>query len=170
MAKVTERQIEAKLVDWVTKEGGHALKGSTHFDTGFPDRMLFLPKANAYVEVKGTSNTYHLSAKQKLWAGRIIASNIPYYVIESLEGLERFKQSVYSFAQNYTRNLYSLNGDNLWLSIHETTQTLEVFSIKEGKQTRILSGMLPSETVDKIIYRIFIKLEQLYPTTNYEDI
>ena len=70
MTSSLEKRLETRLTNWVKAEGGIALKGSTTFDTGFPDRIVFLRGAHAYVELKGTSARYLLTDKQKVWAGR----------------------------------------------------------------------------------------------------
>lgn len=158
------------LVDWVQSQGGHAIKGATNFDTGFPDRIIYLKDAHAYVEVKGTSTRYHLNEKQKIWAGRILASGANYYILESLKGLEYLKEDIYVAGSTYQRNIYRLNGKNLVLIIHEASGTLEVNRLGEdGSITRLLSSAYPRESHDKVIYRVLSKLEGLYPNVNYED-
>ena len=166
-----EARLEKQLTEWAKSVGGMALKGSTTFDTGFPDRLVYLPDAGAHVELKGTSTTYHLNAKQKIWAGRIIASKIPYYIIENDEQLEDFKKKVYEDATLTVlgSNMYYLNGFNLTLFVHTTTGTYEVISGRDGSPRRIMTGMM-SDSLPNTIYRIFVALEERYPKTNYCDI
>lgn len=164
-----ETVLEKKLVDWAKAQGGIALKGATQFDTGYPDRVLYIPNAHAHVEVKGTSSTYHLNEKQKVWAGRIIASRAPYYIIESERQLERFKEEVFHNPSLLMVNTYSLNGDQLYIHVNPTTSTYEVFSSKGGKETKLISAFMSGSLADTI-YRVFVSLEERFPKTNYEDI
>lgn len=164
-----ETVLEKKLVDWAKTQGGIALKGATQFDTGYPDRIIYVPDAHAHVEVKGTSSTYHLNEKQKVWAGRIIASKSPYYIIESERQLERFKEDVFHNASALLINTYSLNGDQLYIHVNPTSGTYEVFSTKDGKETRLISSFMAGSLADTI-YRVFVALEKSFPKTNYEDI
>lgn len=164
-----ESILEGKLTNWAKGQGGIALKGATQFDTGYPDRVVYVPGAHAHVEVKGTSTRYHLSDKQKIWAGRIIASKSPYYIIESERQLERFKEAVYSDASALVVNEYNLNGDQLILHVDAFSGSCSVTSNKDGITRRIMTGLM-SDTVAKTIYRVFRHLEEHYPNTNYEDI
>lgn len=166
-----EAKLEKQLTEWAKTQGGVALKGATTFDTGFPDRLVYLPEASAHVELKGTSTTYHLNAKQKIWAGRIIASKIPYYIIENDAQLEHFKEKVYEHAALtvLSFNMYYLNGFNLTLVVHTTTGTYEVISGRDGSPRRIMTGIM-SDSLPNTIYRIFVTLEERFPKTNYCDI
>jgi hypothetical protein len=164
-----ESMLETKLVNWAKDLGGIALKGATQFDTGYPDRVVYVPGAHAHAEIKGTSTKYHLNDKQKIWAGRIIASKTPYYVIENEAQLEKFKKNIYSDASVYTVNTYSLNGFNLVLHVNESKGTYEVFSYRDGMERKISSALM-SDTLANTIYRIFVSLEERYPDTNYCDI
>lgn len=163
-----ETTLEKKLVIWAKAQGGMALKGATQFDTGYPDRIIYVPGAHAHVEVKGTSTSYHLGEKQKLWAGRIIASKSPYFIIESEEQLERFKVDVYVDPSTYTVNVYCLNGFQLFLYVHESTGSYSVISCNDGGEHQLLTGFL-SDNLTNTIYRIFKALKEKYPHTNYED-
>lgn len=162
-----ETVLEKKLVDWAKTQGGIALKGATQFDTGYPDRIIYVPDAHAHVEVKGTSSTYHLNEKQKVWAGRIIASKSPYYIIESERQLERFKEDVFHNASALLINTYSLNGDQLYMHVDPTSGTYEVFSTKDGKETKLITAFMAGTLADTI-YRVFVALEKSFPKTNYE--
>ena len=52
---MNEKLIEKKLVAEIKKKGGIALKFSSFFMTGFPDRIVLLPGGNIYfVELKTT--------------------------------------------------------------------------------------------------------------------
>lgn len=163
-----ESKLEKGLVAWAKASGGMALKGATQFDTGYPDRVVYLPGAQAHVELKGSSTTYHLNEKQKVWAGRIIASKSPYYIIESEEQLEAFKKNVWSDASRFTVNQYSLNGDNLVMVVNETKRTYEILSHKNGKTSKLLEGII-NNTLVNTIYKVFVNLERKYPRTNYAD-
>ena len=168
--KITEAKLEKMLVDWATSIKGVALKGATTFDTGFPDRVVYLPDALLHVEVKGTSTRYHLNAKQKIWAGRVIATKEPYYILESVEQLEHLKRN-HLLDKEVAHNRvgeYSLNGFNLIMNVHTLTNTYTVHSLKDGVKHRLLEGTIVGSLADTI-YRVFVALEEKYPNTNYED-
>ena len=164
-----ESKLETNLVTWAKKQGGIALKGATNFDTGYPDRIVYIPGAHAHAEIKGTSTRYHLNDKQKIWAGRIIAAKSPYYIIENERQLEKFKENILTSFVPYGVNMYSLNGDQLFLYVDTTTGSYDVRSHKGGSEKRLMSSYL-SDTLANTIYRIFVKLEETYPNTNYCDI
>lgn len=164
-----EAKLEAKLVAWAKKQGGIALKGATNFDTGYPDRVIYIPEAHAHAEIKGTSKRYHLNEKQKIWAGRIIAAKSPYYIIENEEQLEKMQGNIKTNFAPHAVNMYSLNGDQLFLYINESKGSYDVRSTKGGTDKRILSAFL-TDTLANTIYRIFVALEESYPNTNYCDI
>jgi hypothetical protein len=163
-----EKTLETNLVNWAKMQGGIALKGATQFDTGYPDRIVYVPGGHAHVEVKGTSVRYHLNEKQKLWAGRIIASKTPYYIIENLEQLNMFKENIGYSPASLTVNMYSLNGFQLFIYVDDTTGTYDVRSIKDGAERRIMSGLM-HDTLAKTIYKVFVTLEEKFPNTNYCD-
>jgi len=165
----TEARLEAALVKWVKSLGGTALKGATNFDTGYPDRTIYLPGAAAHVEVKGTSTRYHLTEKQKLWAGRIIASGMPYYIVENDAQLEQLKTEVFLDHTDSDGRIYRLNGFDLVLLLDNTRTTFEVLSTKEAVPKKIMSGFV-SDSLPNTIYRIFVCLEESFPNTNYCDI
>jgi hypothetical protein len=164
-----ETVLEKKLVDWAKAQNGVALKGATQFDTGYPDRLVYIPGAHAHAEIKGTSTRYHLNDKQKVWAGRIIASKVPYYIIESETQLEEFKEKIFYDSAIHSVGMYSLNGFNLWLYVNEPAGTYEIRSTKGGVERRISSALM-SDTLANTIYRIFVMFEERYPDTNYCDI
>lgn len=163
----TEAKLEKRLTVWATQEGGTALKGATTFDTGYPDRIIYLQGVHAHVELKGTSTSYHLSAKQKIWAGRIIASRARYYIIENEKQLEMFKDNP-NICRTVGRNEYSLNGFNLTFT-YDSTGWYDVHSYKSGTRTHILSGTGATNAA-KGIYKAFMHLEERFPLTNYCDI
>lgn len=166
-----EAQLESKLSDWVTSKKGICLKGATNFDTGYPDRIIYMPGASAHVEVKGSSKRYHLNDKQKLWAGRVLMSRQPYYILESMEGLEYIKNDIYISPAKFAVNTYNINGRQLVLHLNESAGTLELVSHRTVAPIRILASFYNvNESHDKVIYRVFKKLEEMYPNTNYEDI
>ena len=167
--KITEAKLESALVTWVNKRNGVALKGSTHFDTGYPDRIIYLPDAMIHVEVKGTSARYHLNDKQKVWAGRIIVSATPYYILETQEQLEQVTKNylVDKSLAHMRVNEYSLNGFNLTMNVLPGN-LYQVHSFKDGVKHRLLEGSIVG-TVADTIYRIFVRLEEEYPNTNYAD-
>lgn len=164
-----ESVLETKLTAWAKSLGGTALKGATQFDTGYPDRIIYIPGAHAHVEVKGTSTRYHLNDKQKIWAGRIIASKSPYYIIENEAQLKEFQENILYSPATLSVDMYSLNGFNLFLYINYPAGTYEVRSTRDGIERRILSGLF-SDSIANTVYRIFVMLEERYPNTNYCDI
>lgn len=164
-----ESVLETKLTNWAKSLGGTALKGATQFDTGYPDRIIYIPGAHAHVEVKGTSTRYHLNDKQKIWAGRIIASKSPYYIIENETQLIEFQENILYSPATLSVGMYSLNGFNLTLYIDFYNGTYQVRSHKDHTDRRILSGLF-SDSIANTIYRIFVMLEERYPNTNYCDI
>lgn len=164
-----ESILETKLVAWSKAQGGVALKGATQFDTGYPDRIVYVPGAHAHVEVKGTSTRYHLNEKQKIWAGRIIASKSPYYILESEAQLEKLKHLLYTNGATLSVNTYMLNGFQLVLHIDTSTSTYSVVSYRDGTERRIMEGVV-TDSVTNLVYRIFKQLEFSFPNTNYEDI
>lgn len=163
-----ESKLEKKLVDWAKAQGGIALKGATSFDTGYPDRIVYVPGAHAHAEIKGTSTRYHLNEKQKVWAGRIIAAKTPYFIIENETQLEKFKEEIYIKFAIESVGWYSLNGFQLLMKVHETTSTYEVVSFKDGIERRLISAFMSSSLSDTI-YDIFVTLEERFPNTNYCD-
>ena len=163
-----EGKLEAKLTEWAKAKGGIALKGATQFDTGYPDRIVYIPGAHAHVELKGTSTRYHLNEKQKLWAGRIIASKSPYYIVENETQLLMLYDDIYNNPAPLSVNAYRLNGFQLVLYVNEITGTYEVLSERTIPTKKILHGAM-IDTLDKMIYRIFVSLETIYPKTNYCD-
>lgn len=169
MTTTLEKRLETRLVNWVRGQGGTALKGSTIFDTGFPDRIVYLPGVQAYVELKGTSTAYLLTEKQKVWAGRIISSRAFYYIIESYEMFERFKEIVYKATPpTLMKNTYLLNGFQLEMHVNSITNTFEVLSYKDDKISKLLSGKMGSNVADTI-YFVLKKLEEVYPKKNYSE-
>lgn len=166
---MTEQRLESHIVDWAKAQGGIALKGATNFDTGYPDRVLYIPGGHAHVEVKGTSKRYHLNEKQKVWAGRIIASRTPYFIVESMDSLNHMKDILTSAPAPYMVNEYPINGKQLVLSVNEIEGTYHVHSCKDGVERRIIEATL-THSIAVTIYHVFKQLEALYPNTNYEDI
>lgn len=168
--KITEAYLEGKLVQWAKSVGGLALKGAVQFDTGYPDRIIYVPGGHAHVEVKGTSTRYHLSDKQMLWAGRVIASETPYFIIENAEQLKEFigafKDKFYS---KDARNIYRLNGFNLVMEITKDWQFYTVYVADMGSR-RILFGGVMDTMLATTIYKIFKRIEEYYPKTNYADL
>lgn len=169
--KVTEAYLEANLVKWVKSLGGTALKGATNFDTGFPDRLIFISGAQAYVEVKGTSTRYHLNDKQKIWAGRIIASGAPYYILETREQFDSFKEDV-GKSNVIDGNTFSLNGFNLLLVIDSANGVYHISRRLENSPYLIYILTVPykPEPLAHTIYRAFKAIEEYCPNTNYADI
>jgi len=85
----SEKTIEARLVQEVKKLGGIALKHSSQFHRGMPDRIVILPTGLIYfIELKSSGKKpeglQELAHKQLRDLGQTV------YVIDSSEKLEDF--------------------------------------------------------------------------------
>jgi hypothetical protein len=76
---------EADLEAWARKEtikaGGYLLKWVSPGNKGVPDRILLMPKYSAYLEFK--NKTAQLEPLQETWRKRIIALDLPHYVVRT---------------------------------------------------------------------------------------
>lgn len=171
ITKVSESALESNLVKWAKSLGGTALKGATNFDTGYPDRVIYIPGANAYAEIKGTSTRYHLSEKQMLWAGTIIASGASYYIIETREQLERFKQTI-GRINIIDGHIVCLNGFDLMLTIDQGNKVYHIGRLQEDgvKIKQILAVPYHPESLINTIYRAFKAISECFPNRNYDSL
>ena len=85
----SEKNLEARLVTEIKKRGGIAVKNTSQFHRGLPDRLVLLPfHTLSFVEMKSTGRSLtplQQTVQSKLW-------NLGYtvYVIDSTEALEGF--------------------------------------------------------------------------------
>ncbi len=88
-----EKMIEKKLVNMIKNEGGLALKFTSDYFTGVPDRMALMPGGKIYfVELKATGKKQ--SPIQLEVAKKFEALGFPVRVIDSLEGVRRFVEEI----------------------------------------------------------------------------
>ena len=88
-----ESKIEKRLKKEVEKNGGLALKFTSHGMAGVPDRLVLLPKGRIYfVELKGTGKTLRpLQLKRK---EQLESLGFKVYLIDSYKKIDRFIQGV----------------------------------------------------------------------------
>jgi len=94
-----ERKLEQNFVRWCKEKDIIPIKGPTQNTKGFPDRFFQLPNhgGTLYVEFKG-SNNYGLSPMQQWWATYLKQSSPHrYFVVDTLETLERLKRACETF-------------------------------------------------------------------------
>jgi len=85
----SEKALERRLVDEVRKMGGVALKQTSQFHKGVPDRIVLLPfHTICFVELKSTGGKQ--SEPQKLFMERLKGMYFRCFVIDSTEALEDF--------------------------------------------------------------------------------
>lgn len=91
--KESEKTLEARLVREIEARGGMALKYTSQFHRGIPDRICLLPYGLTYfVELKSTGQKptkLQVHAMQKL---RELGNYV--IVIDSTEGLDDFLENV----------------------------------------------------------------------------
>ena len=85
----SEKKLEARLVAEVKRRGGIALKNTSQFHRGMPDRVVLLPyHTMSFVELKTTGEKptpLQFAAQNKLW-------NLGFtvYVVDTTESLDMF--------------------------------------------------------------------------------
>lgn len=91
--KESEKTLEARLVREIEARGGMALKYTSQFHRGIPDRICLLPYGLVYfVELKSTGQK---PTKLQTHALRqLFDLGFPGYVIDSTEGLDKFLRLV----------------------------------------------------------------------------
>ena len=86
--KESEKTLEARLVREIEARGGMALKYTSQFHRGIPDRICMLPYGHIYfAEMKSTGQKP--TKLQEHAIKEIIALGFDCYVIDSTETLER---------------------------------------------------------------------------------
>ncbi len=81
-ARESEKKIEAALVDGVKRRGGMAIKLTSQFQRGLPDRLVILPyRTVSFVELKSTGE--HRTAVQEAMGKKIEALGFRVFVIDS---------------------------------------------------------------------------------------
>lgn len=88
-ARESEKDLEAALVTGCKRRGGMAIKLTSQFHRGLPDRMVLLPyRTIAFVELKSTGRKR--TALQEVAATQLEALGFRVFVIDSTEGLMEF--------------------------------------------------------------------------------
>lgn len=91
--KESEKTLEIRLVNEVRKRGGMALKLTSQFHRGMPDRLVLLPYHTiAFVEMKSTGEKP--SRLQEAAISQLIGFKFTVRVIDSTESLEAFLTSI----------------------------------------------------------------------------
>lgn len=91
--KESEKTLEIRLVNEVRKRGGIALKLTSQFHRGMPDRLVLLPHHTiAFVEMKSTGEKP--SRLQEAAISQLIGFKFTVRVIDSTESLEAFLTSI----------------------------------------------------------------------------
>ena len=86
---MNEKLIEKKLREAVRKMGGKALKFSSPYESGYPDRLILRPGGRVFwVELKTTGKKP--TAKQLLRQTELRKLGFVSEVIDSEEGLKKF--------------------------------------------------------------------------------
>ena len=84
---MNEKLIEKKLREAIRKMGGKALKFSSPYETGYPDRLILMPAGRIYwAELKTTGKKP--TAKQLLRQSELISLGFVSEVIDSEETLK----------------------------------------------------------------------------------
>lgn len=88
-----ESALERKLVLEVKKIGGQAVKWTAPGRAGVPDRIILLPGGRvAFVEMKAPGKK--MKPLQAWWAVRLMDMGHLHYVIDSVEGIQKFIEEV----------------------------------------------------------------------------
>lgn len=86
---MNEKLIEKKLREAIRKIGGKALKFSSPYETGYPDRLILMPGGKTYwVELKTTGKKP--TEKQLLKQNELRSLGFVSEVIDSIETLNNF--------------------------------------------------------------------------------
>ena len=89
----SEKLIERRLREKVEQMGGQALKFHCLSVSGFPDRIVLMPKAKVYfIELKSEGKKPR--KLQNFWASQLKALGFFHGVIDTLEGVEVFLKLV----------------------------------------------------------------------------
>ena len=88
-AKESEKNLEADLVEGCKRRGGMAVKLTSQFHRGLPDRLVLLPwRTVAFVELKSTGEKR--SALQEVAARQLEALGLRVFLVDSTEALMEF--------------------------------------------------------------------------------
>ena len=85
----SEKHLEADLVEGCKRRGGMAVKLTSQFHRGLPDRLVLLPwRTVAFVELKSTGEKR--SALQEVAARQLEALGLRVFLVDSTEALMEF--------------------------------------------------------------------------------
>ena len=88
-ARESEKHLEAYLVEGCRRRGGMAIKLTSQFHRGLPDRLVVLPyKTLAFVELKSTGEKR--TALQEVAARQLETLGLRVFVVDSSEALWEF--------------------------------------------------------------------------------
>lgn len=88
-ARESEKDLEAALVTGCKRRGGMAIKLTSQFHRGLPDRLVLLPyRTVSFVELKSTG--CKRTALQEVAAVQLEALGFRVFVVDSTEGLMEF--------------------------------------------------------------------------------
>lgn len=88
-ARESEKHLEADLVEGCRRRGGVAIKLTSQFHRGLPDRLVVLPyKTVAFVELKSTGEKR--TALQEVAARQLETLGLRVFVVDSSEALWEF--------------------------------------------------------------------------------
>ena len=88
-AKESEKHLEADLVEGCKRRGGMAIKLTSQFHRGLPDRLVLLPwRPVAFVELKSTGEKR--SALQEVAARQLEALGLRVFLVDSTGALMEF--------------------------------------------------------------------------------
>lgn len=86
--KESEKKLEADLVEGCRRRGGMAVKLTSQFHRGLPDRLVLLFRTVCFVELKSTGEKR--SALQEVAARQLEALGLRVFLIDSSEALMEF--------------------------------------------------------------------------------
>lgn len=85
----SEKHLESDLVEGCKRRGGMAVKLTSQFHRGLPDRLVLLPwRTVAFVELKSTGEKR--SALQEVAARQLEALGLRVFLVDSTEALMEF--------------------------------------------------------------------------------
>lgn len=85
---MNEKLIERKLVRELKKIGGKALKFTSRYETGWPDRLVLLNGRTYWAELKSPGK--ELTPRQKVVRGELEALGFSLWVIDTADKLDIF--------------------------------------------------------------------------------
>lgn len=85
----SEKKLEARLVSEIKRRGGIAVKNTSQFHRGLPDRIVLLPYHTlAFVELKSTGE--RSTALQAAVQGKLWQMGYTVYIVDSTGALDAF--------------------------------------------------------------------------------